>query len=212
MKKNISIIVTVLIVAGFLTGCFEAYDEATEFKRTRETKALRFLKKYQTAASIQKSEIGRYGSLSELYEDGAYQGLISKAFYQAWDGHDSPQSLNGYLFSWIENYGYGDEIDSANFAGLCAYPDEPGVTGDLIICVLADPRRFESEAVNLSGGVSKSKEWRFYAAMYSDFGGGVYNWPSDEELEEKFQLLKQGNPEKGLRQAQRLADEILNQE
>jgi hypothetical protein len=75
-----------LILACSLMGCYEIFEDSAEFKRGRETKAMSLLKKYQTGASILQAETGRYPSLEELYEDGDYIGIISDAFYNAWDG------------------------------------------------------------------------------------------------------------------------------
>ncbi len=99
-------------------GCKSLFEDSEEFKRARETKAMSFLKKYQTAASIHQAETGHYPSLSELYEDGGYQGIISSAFYSAWDGHDTPEPLGGFQFSEIETDAYGAALDRMNYAGL----------------------------------------------------------------------------------------------
>jgi hypothetical protein len=98
------------------------------------------------------------------------------------------------------------------YAGLCAYPAEPGKTGDLIICILADPRHFEEESIKEYGGVSHGEEWTFYTALYEDIGEPLYNWPSDETLTETFQALKKRSPREGLREAQRLAESVSKQQ
>jgi hypothetical protein len=201
-----------LILACSLMGCYEIFEDSAEFKRGRETKAMSLLKKYQTAASILQAETGRYPSLEELYEDGDYIGIISDAFYNAWDGLDKPEPLGGYLYSSIDTDAYGAPLDRMQYAGLCAYPAEPGKTGDLIICILADPRHFEEESIKEYGGVSHGEEWTFYTALYEDIGEPLYNWPSDETLTETFQALKKRSPREGLREAQRLAESVSKQQ
>lgn len=197
-----------LIIAGSLIGCFEIFEDSAEFKRGRETKAMSLLKKYQTAASILQAETGRYPSLEELYEDGDYIGIISDAFYYAWDGLDQPEPLGGYLFSSIDTDAYGAPLDRTQYAGLCAYPAEPGKTGDLIICILADPQHFDDESIKDYGGVSHGEEWTFYTALYENIGEPLYSWPSDETLAETLQALKKRSPKEGLREAQRLAESV----
>lgn len=117
----------------------------------------------------------------------------------------------GYLFSEIETDVYGDVLDRTNSAGLCAYPADPGTSGDLIICILADPGRFDESQVKEFGGVSHGDEWTFYTAIYEDIGEPPHSWPSDEILEENFTALKKRQPKEGLREAQRLADSVTKQ-
>ena len=157
-------------------------------------------------------ETGRYGSLPELYEEDIYQGVINDAFYNAWDGLDEPEPLGGYLYSSIETDVYGAPLDRMNYAGLCAYPAEPGKTGDLIICILADPRHFQGESIKEYGGISHGEEWTFYTALYEDIGEPLHSWPSDETLAETFQALKKRSPKEGLREARRLAESVSKQQ
>jgi hypothetical protein len=206
MRTKLALFLLILVCS--LIGCYEIFEDSAEFKRGRETKAMSLLKKYQTAASILQAETGRYPSLEELYEDGDYMGAISDAFYNAWDGLDKPEPLGGYLFSSIDSDAYGAPLDRMQYAGLCAYPAEPGKTGDLIICILSDPRHFQDEGIKEYGGVSHGEEWTFYTALYEDIGEPLYSWPSDEVLAETFQALKKRSPKEGLREAQRLAESV----
>ncbi len=50
-------------------------------------------------------EVIRYPSGSE------YSGVITPAFYDAWDGLDDPRPLEGYLYSEIETDSYGHELE-----------------------------------------------------------------------------------------------------
>ena len=79
-----------MLMACGLYGCDNLFEHSEAYKRARETKDMSLLKKYQTAASIYQVEMGRYGSLQELYEDRAFGGIISEAFYSAWDGNSQP--------------------------------------------------------------------------------------------------------------------------
>ncbi len=197
-----------VILAFALHGCYGLFEDSEPLKRARETKALSLLKKYQTAATFHQMEAGLYGSLPGLYEDGAYQGIISEAFYNAWDGHDQSRPLGGYLYSSIDTDSSGDPLDRMNYAGLCAYPSEPGKTGDLIICALADPEHFQGGMSGDFPAVSHGEEWTFYTAMYEDIGEPVHSWPSHETLQEKFQALKKRTPREGLREARRLSKSV----
>ena len=196
------------IMAFVLFGCYSPFESSEAYKRARETRALSFLKKYQTAATINQMETGQYADLPGLYEDGAYQGIISNTFYYAWDGHDQPRPLGGYLYSSITTDESGAPLDPMDYAGLCAYPAEPGKTGDLIICILADPAHFKAETNNGYGAVSHGEEWTFYAANYEGIGEPLHSWPSKVTLQETFQSLKKRTPQEGLREAKRLMDSL----
>lgn len=192
--KLLAIIPGVLATAALL-GCenpdaASLFEDSKEYRYARATQAMSYLKKYQVAANVSQVETGRYGLLQNIYENGDPSGLISDELYQAWDGHVSPQPLEGYLFSSVETDPSGAPIDQSERAGLCAYPSEPGKTGDLIVCVLADPRHFTAEALEGGGYVSHGEEWTFYSASYEDIGEPVRHWPSDDELAGKFRALK----------------------
>ena len=204
MKKKFAL----LLITGFaiLTGCFEVFENSPQYKRARATKAMSLLKKYQVAATLHQVETGRYPTLEEIYEASEYSGVITPAFYNAWDGLDEPRPLEGYLYSEIQTDPYGHALDRFNYAGLCAYPAEPGISGDLIICMLADPGSFDQGQIKDFEGVSHGDEWTFYSAPYEDIGPPPYDWPDDETLAENFTALKKRNPKEGLREAQRLAD------
>ena len=207
---NMEKIFAVLLITGFamLTGCFEVFEDSPEFRRARAAKAMSLLKKYQVAATLHQVETGRYPTLAEIYEASEYSGVITPAFYDAWDALDDPRPLEGYLYSEIETDSYGHELERLNYAGLCAYPAEPGKSGDLIICILADPGSFDDGQIKEFGGVSHGDEWTFYTAIFKDIGEPLYSWPDDELLEEKFTALKKRKPQEGLLEAQRLADSV----
>ena len=99
-------------------------------------------------------------------------------------------------------------MDYVNYAGLCAYPAKPGKTGDLIICILADPQNFQEGMSGDFPTVSHGEEWTFYKAKYKDIGEPVRSWPSDETLQETFQALKKRTPQEGLREAERLVKSV----
>ena len=58
-------------------------------KRRNETRAMSFLKKFQTATTLYQVEFGRYGDLDELHRDD----LIESALYSAWDALENPRPL-----------------------------------------------------------------------------------------------------------------------
>ena len=53
MRSKIFKIVSVIVIACSLHGCYEAFKDSEEFKRARETKAMSFLKKYQTVKILE---------------------------------------------------------------------------------------------------------------------------------------------------------------
>jgi len=204
--KNIMTALTIFVTCAlFGFGC--GVSSSLEKKRN-ETRAMSFLKKYQTANSLYQVEYGSYTSLKKLYEDGS-SGVIDKEFYQAWDGHNSPQPLSGYLFSSIDKGSDGGKLDRTNRAGLCAYPEESGGSGDLIICTLSDPGDFKAEAVE-GGFISHGEEWSFYVANYADLGEPLRKWPSAAIIKKHFTKLKKRNPSQGLAEARRMAEAVQN--
>ncbi len=214
--KQIAIGFWMLAVCAMI-GCertdYSSLFEGTkEYKQAHETSAMSYLKRYQTATSLNQVEYGRYSNLPDLYEEGGYRGLIDEAFYEAWDGHDDPQPLGGYLFSDVDADANGAPLDREDRAGLCAYPSKPGESGDHIICVLADPRHFKAEPISAGGFVSHGEEWTFYKAKYEDIGEPVRRWPSDGELGGVFQPYQKRTPAEGLREAQRLKDSVSIQQ
>jgi len=200
-----------IIIAFMIFGAYVLFGSgcSSELNKQRnETRAMSFLKKYQTAASLYQVEYGRYASLKELYEDGS-SGVIDKDFYQAWDGHNSPQPLSGYLFSSIDQDSEGGELDLTDRAGLCAYPENPGGSGDLIICTLSDPGDFKAEEID-GGFISHGEEWNFYVANYANMGKPLRKWPSRIMLDKNFTKIQKRNPSEALELARKMAEEVQN--
>ena len=192
----------ILITSALLGyGCSSDYE-----KRRNETRAMSFLKKYQVANSLYQTEYGSYTSLKKLYEDGS-SGVINKHFYQAWDGQNNLQSLGGYFYSSIDTDSNGGTLDRTERAGLCAYPEDPGDSGDLIICTLSDPNDFKAEAVE-GGFVSHGEEWNFYVANYSNLGKPLRKWPDNQTLKSHFTKIQRQNPSEGLEKARKMAEKV----
>ena len=199
------IFIASIIVGGYaLFGCGGSsnYD-----KKYNETRAMSFLKKYQTANSLYQVEYGNYASLKMLYEDGS-SGAIDKDFYQALDSQGNPQSLSGYLYSSIDKDSDGSPLDRTERTRLCAYPDNPGESGDLIICILSDPRHFKADEMEGGGFVSHGEEWNIYVADYQKFGKTLQKWPTDTELKNNFTRIQKRNPTEGLQEARKMAEKI----
>ena len=197
-------LVSMIIWSCTLFGCggSSSYD-----KKYNETRAMSFLKKFQTANSLYQVEYGSYASLKVLYEDGS-SGAIDKEFYQALDGQGNPQSLSGYLYSSIDNDSDGSTLDRTERTGLCAYPEKPGESGDLIICILSDPRHFKADEIEGGGFVSHGEEWNFYTANYQKLGEPLQKWPTDQELKNNFTRIQKRNPTEGLQEARKMAEKV----
>jgi len=204
---NRAFMVSIIIGICVLSGCggSSSYD-----KKYNETRAMSFLKKYQTANSLYQVEYGSYTSLKMLYEDGS-SGVIDKAFYQALDDQNSPQPLSGYLFTSIDKDSDGSKLDRTERTGLCAYPEKPGESGDLIICTLSDPRHFEAEELEGGGFTSHGEEWNFYIAGYQNLGEPIRKWPTDEILKNNFTRIQKRNPTEGLQEARKMAEVFQKQ-
>jgi len=197
---RISIVLVIIGICAF-SGCggSSSYD-----KKYNETRAMSFLKKYQTANSLYQVEYGSYASLKELYEVGS-SGAIDEAFYQALDDHNNSQPLSGYMFSSIDKDSDGSRLDSTERAGLCAYPEKPGESGDLIICVLSDPHHFEDEELEGGGFVSHGEEWNYYTAEYKNLDEPLRKWPADKKLDNDFTRIQKRNPTEALQEARKMA-------
>lgn len=198
-------IMTAFLIFG-VCALFGFAGSSCTSKKHNETVAMSFLKKYQTAATLYQVEYGRYGSLKEVYEDGS-SGVINNDFYQAWDGHNNPQALGGYLFSSIDEDSNGGELDRSDRAGLCAYPEKPGGSGDLIICTFADPADFRAEEI-AGGAISHGEEWNFYVANYTTMGKPLRKWPSRNMIETNFTKIQKRNPSEALAEALKMAKEV----
>ena len=184
----------VFMVTGLLLACGSSDFE----KRANETVAMSQLKKFQTANALYHVEFGHYVSLETLYEDGS-SGAIDDVLFAASDSRPDPQPINGYLFSSLDE-------DDEERVGLCAYPQEPGETGDLMICALTDLSTLD-EPEESEGFVSGADEWRIYVTDFTSFGGPLRTWPSDEQLDTQFTALEGRSPKDALTEARRLMEE-----
>ena len=102
-------------------------------RKARETSAFAELKKFSTAQNIAMVENGRFArTLEELEAFGG--GLLAPAMVQASHRASPPEALNGYYFSEVEPR-------TSLQAGLAAYPETIGKTGDKVIMILIDESR-----------------------------------------------------------------------
>ena len=207
------------LISGWILGCVllsACSAQSPPEKGSNELAALGYLRKFQTANDQYQSGHGRYGSLTDLFRDSS-GSLIDYAFFMAWDGHEESRPLFGYLFASIDP-GYASERGKVARAGLCAYPSEPGRSGDLIICTLSNADGPASEPVNDSssdssndsGDDSGDEEWRLYVAEAGKLRHPLRSWPSDAELAKSFVRLNSRSPEQGIADArQKVAGAVV---
>lgn len=207
MKK---IIIISLILGVFFTCA--GWDFSSMSKKGSEAKILSILKRFQICSNLYQMEQGRYGKLQELYEWDKRE--MGEELYRAWDGHNNPQPLGGYLFTNIDRDASGAALDLREQIGLCAYPAEPEKTGDYIFCMLADLRDPDEidGSIEQNSFISHGQEWTLYKARYEDIKGPVRRWPTKSELKTKFHAREKLTPEEGLEKARdiykRAQDEI----
>ncbi len=176
---------------------FAACGGTSDYERRRnETRALSYLKKFQTAATLYQVEFGRYGTLEELRGDD----LIESALYSAWDALENPRPLGGFLYTHF--------VKDSERVGMCAYPSEPGTSGDLMICTLVDPRYFQAQEYAEDIYISHGEEWNFYTTDFASVGEPLRHWPDDRTLESRFTRIEKRSPEEGLAEARRLAETL----
>lgn len=187
------VLVVLLLSATLIAACGGNSDYE---KRRNETRAMSYLKKFQTAATVYQLEFGHYGTLEDLRDNGG----LEDALYRAWDGFDYPQPLSGYLYAYFEK--------DAERVGLCGYPSEPGENGDLMICTLADPRYFQVEEIADRAFVSHGEEWNFYTTDFTSYGDALRRWPSARELDTRFTRIKNRSPKEGFAEARQLVDDL----
>lgn len=202
MNRTVTTSMILITCALLGYGCFSSYE-----KSRNETRAMSFLKKYQIANSLYQVEYGSYTSLKQLYEDGS-SGVIDKHFYQAWDGQKNPQPLGGYFYASIDKDSKGGALDLTERAGLCAYPENPGGSGDLIICTLSDPNDFKAQEIEGGGFISHGEEWSFYVANYANLGEPLRKWPDHQTLNNHFTKIQRQNPSAGLEKARKMAEKV----
>jgi hypothetical protein len=203
-------IIWIFLLLSVVAGCQNPLNlENRTYKKAYYVNALSKLRIFQSFTTMCYEERGQYCTMQDLFRGGG----IDEAFYQAWDGHPDPEPLSGYFFSEIERDSRGALLNRRIRTGLCAYPEIPGKTGDLIICALADMTTLDKKFQYMGdeGVVSGSDEWAIYQAMYEDLGSPVKKWPSQSELKTKFQMLHAPTPQKGLQQARDLFDKAHKQ-
>jgi hypothetical protein len=168
-------------------------------KLYNETSAKALLKEYAVMQGVYRMEERdarwRYGSVKDLFGDGGSKSLISERLYRAWDGHPSPRAANGYLFAEIDTGADGLPLDRTKRAGLCAYPERPGRSGEkVILMLLDDDRRYGLPHGVESPDVGQGRDWNYYVAEYAKAGKPARVWPTPRELSDVFRVQAQYAP------------------
>ena len=177
-----------------LLSCGRSEIVGDALKKANETQAMAMLKQYQVAQSIYRvegwgPEFG-YARFRDLYEESGGGQFLDERTYKAWDGHTYSAPVSGYLIADIDT-------DRSRRAGACAYPLEPGRSGDLMILMLLDD--------------SDPDEWSYYVAPAEEIGDPIRTWPGAATLG-KFRRLEKFSPQEGLDRARDLFDEATSQE
>jgi len=182
-----------------LAACDSTISDS--LKKANEAKAMSQLKKYYSGQMIHAIEReGRMVSFKELYDNKTFGDFIDEEFYQAWDGHPDPDPQNGYLYSEIETES-GSDINRNTKVGLIAYPKSPSIGGGDVIAILIDmgkggpviPEDYSSEEDFIAAMQQEEqggKEWDFYTASSDVIKGPVTDWPSESELQSKWEKMK----------------------
>ena len=160
-------------------------------RKARGTSGFAELKKFSTAQNILFVEEGRFArDLEELRAFGG--GLIEERVVRASYRAASPTALNGYLFSEIDPH-------TRVQAGLAAYPETIGKTGDKIIIILIDDGRGDgpTEERPISGDNT-----RIFFAQAKDIHLPFTQWPSESELARNWNEIRRRSPEEGMREAE----------
>ena len=181
-----------------LTGCGFSPD-GPAMRKARETSAFAELRKFSTAQNIQFVETGRFArDLEELA--GFDEGLIDPRMVQASSRAPDPTPRNGYFFSEVAP-------QTPLQAGLAAYPEKIGKTGDKVIMILIDEARGPepTEGYPVSGDNS-----RIFFAQAKDISLPFTHWPSEAELARNWKEIRQRSPQEGLREAQQISDDFLS--
>lgn len=167
-------------------------------RKARETSAFAELKKFSTAQNIVMVENGRFArSLEELEAVGG--GVLAPAMVQASHRASPPIALNGYFFSEVEPR-------TPLQAGLAAYPETIGKTGDKVIMILIDEGRGDgpTEERPISGDHS-----RIFFAQAKDVRLPITRWPSETDLTTDWHEIRRRSPEEGMREAERIFEASL---
>lgn len=164
-------------------------------KESNHTSAMAQLRKFGTANSLHYAERMEYAAnLSVLYKAGFIYGDL----YDAWDKHSHPIPLSGYVFTEIIEESNGAPINRHARSGLCAYPAEPGSSGDKIFLILLDDKFMQITSPDTpvgeggmggDGGFAASGGSKLLVAPYERIGGPVTRWPTEEEMTSIYEEL-----------------------
>jgi hypothetical protein len=93
-----------------------------------------------------------------------------------------PVPHNGYLFTEVEQDESGSPLTDPWRCGLSASPAVPGKSGDHVLLVLMDDGNAPTDTFPVSDG-----GWRLYRAKVEDLAGPIRRWPSEHELQTRFE-------------------------
>ena len=188
VKAVASTVICVIVLAGCGPSDYERKGNATH--------ALSQLKKFQTATTAYETEYGGFASFELLLQEDT-SGLIDAKFATAWDGEPQPMPLSGYLYSSL------DAEDESERIGLCAYPSEPGKTGDVVLCTITDPE--EAEEGDVNAFATYGPRWSFYVARVKEVERAPRAWP-EEGAARHFTRMQSRKPAEALEEAWRLVE------
>jgi hypothetical protein len=183
-------LLSALAVSLLLGGCGDRLDTGAIHKRVNETNALAKLRQYQVAQNVLQNETENFARrLPDLFQkEGGPPGqpaMIPRELAAAWGQGPNPVPLSGYLFADITENADGTQLDPYSQFGLCAYPAQPGRSGDLLMLILLDQRTMTiSESKPMSRGGHT-----IWARTYKPGDKPVTRWPSQAELERDFARL-----------------------
>ncbi len=168
--------IILLLLMFVILSCGRSEIVGDALKKANETQAMAMLKQYQVAQSIYRVEgwgpEAGYARFRDLYGESGGEQFIDERIYKAWDGHTFATPKSGYFIADIDT-------DRSRRAGACAYPLEPGRSGDLMILMLLDDSELE--------------EWSFYVAPAEEIGDPIRAWPDPGTLG-KFRRLEKISP------------------
>ena len=202
MRAVCSLCLTVVLVAG----CGPSTTAVLHLKRANETALLSELKKIQVAYNVAHAEFGEYATLAGLSE----AAILDGALFAAWNESPDAKPIRGYYFSEIETGPDGDPLDREDNAGVCAYPADPGITGDNIICLTVEPGGRRPRGAGPAVFAALPPIWNFYVARYSSIGEPVTDWPNQGELADLFRVFRQFSSKQGKREIQQLLDSVAH--